>query len=234
MKTFTAKLLDLLSVNGEVCTRIESPPSISPRPGQYLLAFSNEGSELLPTALFPCREDHSGITYTGKLPLSWVPGMGITCRGPFGNGFHLPALAKRVALSSSQRSLTHRLYSLAEQALSRGAEVTLLSDEIITDLAPEIEVLPKSSSREVLKWADFVGLVSTIPEMQELKKDLSLDHHSFHPFPIEVMLDIPLACAGRAECGICGVSTRRGWKLGCKEGPVFSLDDLVDEDIPNG
>jgi hypothetical protein len=29
-----------------------------------------------------------------------------------------------------------------------------------------------------------------------------------------------------ADCGVCGVKGRRGWRLACKDGPVFDLNDL--------
>jgi NAD(P)H-flavin reductase len=37
----------------------------------------------------------------------------------------------------------------------------------------------------------------------------------------------PMPCGGLAECGVCAVTTRRGWKLACKDGPVFDLGELI-------
>jgi hypothetical protein len=36
-----------------------------------------------------------------------------------------------------------------------------------------------------------------------------------------------MPCAGLADCGVCAVELRRGWKLACKDGPVFDLRDIL-------
>jgi NAD(P)H-flavin reductase len=35
-----------------------------------------------------------------------------------------------------------------------------------------------------------------------------------------------MPCSGLADCGVCAVPARRGYKLACKDGPVFDLDEL--------
>ena len=37
-----------------------------------------------------------------------------------------------------------------------------------------------------------------------------------------------MPCGGAAECGICAVPFGRGWKLACKDGPVFELNPLLE------
>jgi hypothetical protein len=43
----------------------------------------------------------------------------------------------------------------------------------------------------------------------------------------QVLVVTPAPCGGLAECGVCAVTTRRGWKMACKDGPVFSLNEFI-------
>jgi NAD(P)H-flavin reductase len=40
---------------------------------------------------------------------------------------------------------------------------------------------------------------------------------------IQVLVDTPMACHGTADCGVCAVKTKLGWKNVCSDGPVFQL-----------
>jgi len=37
---------------------------------------------------------------------------------------------------------------------------------------------------------------------------------------------VPMPCGGLGDCGLCAVDLKRGWKLACKDGPVFDLNEL--------
>jgi len=43
----------------------------------------------------------------------------------------------------------------------------------------------------------------------------------------QVLVVTPMPCGGLAECGVCAFTTRRGWKMACKDGPVFDLSELI-------
>jgi hypothetical protein len=36
-----------------------------------------------------------------------------------------------------------------------------------------------------------------------------------------------MPCSALAECGVCSLRQRRGWKMICREGPVFELGELL-------
>ena len=46
-------------------------------------------------------------------------------------------------------------------------------------------------------------------------------------FEAQVLVLVPMPCGGMGECGVCAVKIQRGWKLACKDGPVFDLEDLI-------
>jgi hypothetical protein len=46
-------------------------------------------------------------------------------------------------------------------------------------------------------------------------------------FEAQALVITPMPCGGIAECGVCAVTARRGWKLACKDGPVFDLTELI-------
>ena len=39
--------------------------------------------------------------------------------------------------------------------------------------------------------------------------------------PVFVLVDAPMPCAGMGDCGVCAVKARGGYRLACKDGPVF-------------
>jgi NAD(P)H-flavin reductase len=41
-----------------------------------------------------------------------------------------------------------------------------------------------------------------------------------------VLLRTQMPCGALAECGVCAVRTRGGWKMACKDGPVFDWREL--------
>jgi ferredoxin len=43
----------------------------------------------------------------------------------------------------------------------------------------------------------------------------------------QMLIHTPVPCGGMADCGICAVTLRSGWKLACKEGPVFDWKALA-------
>jgi dihydroorotate dehydrogenase electron transfer subunit len=44
---------------------------------------------------------------------------------------------------------------------------------------------------------------------------------------VKALVMTPIPCGGIAECGACAVPAHRGWKLACRDGPVFNLNELA-------
>jgi dihydroorotate dehydrogenase electron transfer subunit len=214
--------------------RIECPADLRPAPGQYLLAHAPGRDEVLPSSLFGARglplladgtPAPGELELAPPLPAGWTAGTHLAVRGPLGHGFNLPASARRVGLVGL-RATPHRLLSLADLALTQGAAVTLYTRSVPDRLPPEVEVLPLESLSEALTWADFLAFDLAPAALPGLKRRFGLAPHTFMPVPSQVLVDVPMPCGGIAECGLCAVQARRGYRLACKEGPVFDLNEL--------
>jgi hypothetical protein len=104
--------------------------------------------------------------------------------------------------------------------------VTLYCSFIPADLPVAVEILPLDLLPEALRWADFLAIETCLPGLAELPGRLKLPagQASFCPTQVLVAADMP--CGGTAECGVCSVRTRRGWRLACQDGPVFDYNQL--------
>ena len=122
-------------------------------------------------------------------------------------------------------SLESRLY-LAGFKLYPRAAVAWVTDQLSIELPPQVEVLKSTDFLEAVNWGDACAVALTVRRLTEFQQT-----HSFKPaerMKIEVLLDAPMIC-GNSHCGVCAVETIKGWKLACKDGPVFRLGDLPRE-----
>ncbi|GAP15386.1 2-polyprenylphenol hydroxylase [Longilinea arvoryzae] len=201
------------------------PPTIRPLPGQYLLAFAPGQSEALATPLFPAGQAGEFLRVAPPLPVSWAAGMRLQVRGPLGNGFRLPAGARRVALAPLGCG-PERLLPLAEQALAQDAAVALYSAEIPNGLPSAVEVLLPEQLRETLEWADYLALDLAGNWRDRWQEAAGLTEGTRLPFPGQALVRTPILCGGMGDCGVCAVRTRSGWSLACQDGPVFDIQEL--------
>lgn len=233
-------LVEVRMESGGTGGRIACPPGLRPDPGQYLLAHAPGQDEALPTALFAARAlslSLSGDVAAGELelapplPSGWTAGTRLAVRGPLGRGFTLPVSARQVALVGLGVP-PYRLLPLADLALAQGAAVALYARSLPDALPPEVEVLPLESLPEIVGWADYAAFDLAPGALAGIKKRMGLLPHTPLPVPAQVLVRVPMPCGGIAECGLCAVemvsrsSSRRGWKLACKEGPVFDFNEL--------
>lgn len=226
MTTHHALITELVQMNHENCLRLNGRNLPNPSPGQFLRAFAVGGAEFLPTLLYPCGGESGHGLFCGDFPKGWLPGSEIHLRGPRGNGFHLPPLAKKVALTTFDTLGVNRLLPLAGQAIANGASVTLLTNRSPENLASEIELLAMEEMNQIVDWADYLAAVFPADGMDHLIQQINPGSTRKIP-AVEIMLDTPMICDENSACGVCGVQTARGWKLACKDGPVFRLDELV-------
>jgi hypothetical protein len=146
-------------------------------------------------------------------------------RGPLGHGFQLPGGLRHLALAALDRR-TDRLLSLAEAAFALGADVALAADIALPRLPASLELLPLSALPEILPWADLLALDLPLEKLPQLRDSLGLGLDTGLPCPAQALVVTPMPCMALAECGVCAVPARRGWKLACQDGPVFDLRDL--------
>jgi hypothetical protein len=119
-----------------------------------------------------------------------------------------------------------RLLPLIEKALAQQADVAVYAPGSSEHLPPAVELLPVGQLAEALQWANFLAMETPPENLRALRSALGLARGKRSPCAAQVLLCLPFACGGPAECGVCAVQTRRGWALGCKDGPVFDLDSL--------
>ena len=237
MKQGTGELVELYLENGLTGGRLLCPQNLVPEPGKYLLARRGPPAPMLEAQagradaplsapVFNAGPLSGGFLVAPPIPLTWQPGTVLSLRGPLGRGFSLPASALHVALIALGET-SARLKPLLAAALGQNASVALVSDLNLSDLPSEVEIQPVSALSEVAKWADYLAIDLPREALPGLREKLGLGEQATAPFEAQALVVTPMPCGGIAECGVCAVPVRRGWKMACKDGPVFDLDELV-------
>ena len=223
MRTGKGRVVELILKDGGRAARISCPAELIPAPGQYALA-SDGSNAPLPVSLF-----HSDSTPDGFLALPvpdhWMPGCDISLRGPLGNGFKLPTSARKIALVAFEVPPS-RLRGLIRPALNQGAAVVFVSDSQLENLPDDVEAQPLSALNEIMEWADYAALDVTRETLPGLVERLRKLNQASTWREAQAFIQTPVPCGGVAECGVCAVITKSGWKMACKDGPVFALGDL--------
>src|SRR3972149_2183013 len=219
------KIMEIGLVDGSLQLRVLTSDHLHPLPGQYFLAFAAGMDEALATPLYYAGTDSGNWFLAGKIPPAWQPGTRLVWRGPLGHGFHLPPTARRVALAA-WNDLVTSLSALVNLALTQDASVVWYSRHLPEQLPPSVEVLPLESLPEAWDWADYLALECDSIDLPRLAASLLLPSGGKPDCTTEILLHTPLTCGGTAECGVCAVRTKKGWKLACKDGPVYEFDSL--------
>ena len=205
---------------------IACPPAAIPSAGRYLLGrLSADPLATLAEPLFPGQITAERFQTAGSLPASWEPGMILNLRGPLGQGFSLPENAHRIALIDLAETPA-RLLPLVSQAVKGQLAAALFTDTTLTGLPAALEIQPLSGLSEALSWADYIAIDLPLGSLAELRHHLGLSAADRLPCPAQALIVTPMPCGGMAECGACAVPAQRGWKLACKDGPVFNLSEL--------
>ena len=217
------QVVELILRGGLRHAHISCRSNLVPAPGQYLLASDGSRSPL-PDPVFYTDLAPSGFL-ASPVPESWMPGLEIHLRGPLGRGFVMPSAARKVALVPFAGSST-RLRPLIPPALNQGAAVVWVTDMTVDDLPDEVEVHPFSALEEISAWADWTAFDVDRVGLAGLRDGHEKNHLLLARSEAQVLIQTPLPCGGIAECGACAVLVKSGWKLACKDGPVFRGDEI--------
>ncbi|UCH60668.1 MAG: hypothetical protein JSV61_04095 [Anaerolineales bacterium] len=218
---------------GEHSAWIRCEESISPAPGQYVMARERrDGEAVSSTALFASAYDQDSFLALDPQP-AWQPGTRLELRSPLGRGFNTPAQARRVALVALEGQ-AGRLLPLAQMALEQGAAVVLYCDPVPSGLPVSLEAFPLAALPEGLAWADFIAADAHLAALSNLGALLGLQSGVKASLVGQTLVRTDMPCAGMGECGVCALLTRGGWKLVCKDGPVFDLQALDWEHAAEG
>lgn len=222
------KLLEIFQIASERAGILDIPEKYWPAPGQYLPCRQVDGSsELLTTQLFRIMGD-DGVLNLNPLPKSWQPGDQLLVGSPQGHGFSIPGEARRVALLP-YKVPPIRLLSLMREALAQNASISLFTEkipypEIMSRLPSVVEVNHINTLMENLDWPDFLAVDIERDDLDDFSNLFSRES----PMPEgQVLVRIFMPCRGLAECGVCAVRTKRGWKHACSDGPVFPLKEII-------
>ena len=224
MHNAKGQVVELILENGLHHARISCPAAMIPSPGQYLLA-SDASDSPLPVPIFYTDSAPKGFIAAAPMPDSWSPGREIYLRGPLGRGFSLPAPARKVGLVAFDDAPS-RLRGLVQPALKQGAAVVLVSDFAAETLPDDVEVQPMSALAEILEWADYLAFDVAREKLPELRECLGSMKQVWAWKDTQVLIRTPMPCGGVADCGICAVTLKSGWKMACKDGPVFALNEI--------
>lgn len=227
MYTFEGRVEEIkLDYQGNGTAWISCPKEAIPSPGQYVLVHSPD-DEVTPLAqtVFPSKISESGFLAIPPIPSSWEPGTRLLIRGRLGQGFKLPKDLQRMGLIAMDCSINY-LLPLATLGIRQGSSVALYADGPFPELPSALEAHPISAAYEAASWADFLGICLKLESLPELSARLKLGPEEQLACPAQVFVLAPMPCNGLAVCGVCAAPATRGWKMTCKDGPVFSLGAL--------
>lgn len=219
------RVLELILREGIRHARLTCDENLVPVPGQYLLA-DDQSSSLLPVSIFFADSAPQGFIGAAPIPDSWSPGRELYLRGPLGRGFSLPESARRIGLVALEDSPA-RLHGLIRAALQRDASVVLVSDLRVDYLPDQVEVQPLSALPDIRAWADYIAVDAAREKLPALREHFFDGKKANGSFNVQVLVRTPVPCGGLAECGVCAVGVKSGWKMACKDGPVFDWRELV-------
>lgn len=216
-------------------------------PGQFFMVKSLEGSYLLPRPI-------SVYDYDGKILklLYKVVGKGtkifsklkveekVQILGPLGNGFPLEDIYGRVALIGGgigTAPLNYLVKNLKAHKIDTylGFKEGVYSLDYFEEFSQNLIVATESGKygekgfvTDFVNWEDYDTLITCGPEVMmnkiiKIGKDKSIKTFA--------SLERRMAC-GIGACLGCSVKTNDGMKRACKEGPVFSGEELVVEEQP--
>jgi dihydroorotate dehydrogenase electron transfer subunit len=173
-------------------------------------------------------------------------GVNIELFGPLGNGFSIPSKPCRLLLVAGGNGIAP-LFFLAQDAVKKGYTMTLIYGTANANRYPEnllpaevrlISVTEDGSvgrtgratdiMTEFIDQADQVfacGPMSMYKDMYKQRKRLLKDK------PVQVSLEIMMGC-GRGICYGCTIKMKQGLKEVCVDGPVFKLDDILWDELP--
>ena len=254
MKQATTSIISTSEVMpGIYLTWLESPQiAPSAHPGQFVMVRCGEDLECLlrrPLSLHQRDSDKLALLFNvvGK-GTHWLSqrqvGDKIDLLGPLGNGFSIHPASHNLLLIAGGIGIAP-LYSLAQDALSKGCSVTLLSGASTASqlypshlLPPEIKLITATEDGtggekglitdllpDYVNWAYQIFACGPM-----LMYRVMSTQHLVKTKPVQISLEVRMGC-GLGVCYGCTVKTKSGLKQVCKDGPVFDFDDILWDEI---
>ena len=227
MTEIKAKLVEIYQLGSETAGVLDMPAKHWPEPGQYLPCQNlSETPSILTTNLFKVIGDKDRLS-VGPLPPHWHPGDWLTLHPPQGNGFKVPASARRIGLMAYNVS-PKRILALLTAARAQTAAISLyanttLPTQLLNRIPSNVEIGPISSFLENMDWHDYLAIDVTLKEIDQLA--VLIDGQVL-PCEGQVLIRSAMPCHGIGKCGVCAIKSQKGWRLTCVDGPVFSFKEI--------
>lgn len=213
------------------------------KPGQFFMLKTLDNSFLLPRPIsvndvegnvvsFLYRIEGSGTKKISKLRENDE----IQVFGPLGNGFNIDKLEGRLAIIGGGIGVAPLLYLIKKVGKKadlylgyKDAENMYIYEEF-KSLADKITLVTEDGSfgkkgfvTDYIEYKSYDIVITCGPEvmMNKIIKDCMENNIKCY-----VSLERRMAC-GMGACLGCTVETKRGNKRACKDGPVFSSEELI-------
>lgn len=227
----------------------------SAKPGQFVMV--NCGTEVILRRPLSIHQTNASsriyflFTVAGKGTF-WLSqrqkGEKLDLLGPLGNGFTIKPKSKKLLLIAGGIGIAPLAF-LAHQARSQGKHITLIlgarkkeqlyKQNLPTDGLETIILTDDGSDGIKGKITDFRFLPDYIRQADQifscgplpmykaigdLIRQMSLDKD------IQVSLETRMGC-GIGTCYGCSIKTKNGMKMVCHDGPVFSMDEIIWQEV---
>ncbi len=218
-------------------------------PGQFVtLACGDEALLRRPFSVHDADSNRIAILFSvvGKGTL-WLshrrPGDSLDILGPLGNGFAIDSRSRNLLLVAGGIGIAPLVF-LARRASRDGLSVKIIfgaaSASHLLPLPSDVDALMVTEDGsmgrkglatdflpELAEWADEIFACGPIPMYRTMAR--MIRHHSGKR--VQVLLEQVMGC-GIGACRGCSIPTRGGMKTVCRDGPVFDLEEIIWEGVP--
>lgn len=255
MQASSAILLDQQAFSVWAWITLGSTALAAAQPGQFVAlrcAMPRSYDPLLRQPLFVARSDPSAGTLNLLVAQSdpayafltqQARGTQLDLLGPLGKGWNVPASVRSIALIGVAAQAAP-LFALAHHAVARGAAVSLIIGARDRSDAPPPSLLPAAAEYNIapsyaeasaaiallddqlLRWADLLAIALPQAHWSTIARRVDQVRIRWSREFAQVAIAPSFACH-IGVCGVCGLETRHGQRLGCVKGPVFDLRELA-------
>lgn len=256
MKLTTANIISSKEVMPEIFLMWLEVPDIASeaKPGQFVMVKCGSDNEMLlrrPLSIHQKDDGKIAVLFrvSGK-GTDWLSERGkddtLSIIGPLGNGFDISSRSQNLLLVAGGMGIAPLVF-LAQEAVSRNYNVTLLCGA-----ASKNELYPKNMLPSQVRYLPatddgLTGRQGFITDLLPAYIDRTDQVFACGPLPMyrtlidkknellkrkptQLSLEMRLAC-GHGVCYGCTVSTRRGLKQVCQDGPVFDIKDVILDEV---
>lgn len=243
MEVFKSKILENSCVSEKIYKLVAEfdDDKDEMKPGQFFMIKTLDNSFLLPRPISVNDAEKNTVTFlyriegTGTTAISSMKkNEYIQLFGPLGNGFDISKLSGKIAVIGGGIGIAPLLFLVKK--LGKSADVFLgyrnnvyIADEFMKYAAYTTVVTEDGSSgkngfvTDYVNYEDYDAVVTCGPEIMMKKIAEKCREKNVKCY---VSLERRMAC-GMGACLGCTVETVNGNKRACKDGPVFSSDDIV-------